>query len=193
MMRQVVVLVSVLVMVLVLMLALVASGCGAPIAAPTTTVPVDQQRRYHDGQRWVTVTVLLDRLFVERGTLEAITGREVYLLRTPVVSVAALEDVARQMRAAQPDIRYLSAFIEEHGPSGVRRERLTRHVAIRGAQGVDVSTLVIRQGARVVRTFDDSPDIVIAESQASDLLAAFTLAERLRSSAGVLAAIPVSE
>jgi hypothetical protein len=179
--------------VVALVLALLVSGCGAPIAAPTTAVPVDQQRRYHDGQRWITVTVLLDRLFVERGTAGAITGREVYLLRTPVVSVAALEDVARQMRAAQPDIRNLSAFIEESRPSGIRRERLTRQVAVRGGQGVDLSTLVIQQGARVVRTFDDSPDIVIAESPASDLLAAFSLAERLRTSAGVVAAIPVGE
>lgn len=176
-----------------LVVMLVVSGCGMAITAPTTTVPVDQQRRYHDGQRWITVTVLLDRLFVERGTAGAITGREVYLLRTPVVSVAALEDVARQMRAAQPDIRNLSAFIEENRPSGLRRERLTRQVAVRGAQGGDLATVIIQQGARVVRTFDDSPDIVIAESSASELLAAFILAERLRTSAGVLAAIPVGE
>jgi len=179
--------------VVMLVLALLVGGCGSSIAAPVTTVPVDQQRRYHDGQRWITVTVLLDRLFVERGTAGAITGREVYLLRTPVVSVAALEDVARQMRAAQPDIRNLSAFIEENRPSGIRPERLTRQVAVRGAQGVDLSTVIIQQGARVVRTFDDSPDIVIAESPASELLAAFTLAERLRTSVGVLAAIPVGE
>jgi hypothetical protein len=137
--------------------------------------------------------VLLDRLFVERGTAGSITGREVYLLRTPVVSVAALEDVARQMRAAQPDIRSLSAFIEENGPAGIRRQRLTRQVAVRGAQGVKVSALVVQQGARVVKAFDDTPDIVIAESAATDLFAAFTLAERLRTATGVLAAIPLGE
>ena len=178
----------------VVLLALLVSGCGAPIAAPVTTVPVDQQRRYHDGQRWVNVTVLLDRLFVERGSAPgAITGREVYLLRKPVSSVAALEDVARQMRAAQPDIRNLSAFIEESGSAGVRQQRLTRQVAVRRAQGVEVAALVVQQGARVVRTFDDTPDIVIAESAAPELLAAFVLAERLRTSAGVLAAIPLGE
>lgn len=179
---------------LLLVLALVAGGCGQPITAPTAVVPLDQQRRYHDGQRWITVTVLLDRLFVERGTAQgAITGREVYLLRMPVVSVAALEDVARQMRAAQPDIRNLSAFIEEPGPAGIRRQRLTRQVAVRGAEGVAVAARVVQQGARVVRTFDDTPDIVIAESAAPELLAAFTLAERLRTSAGVLAALPLGE
>ncbi len=178
-------------------LAFILSGCGAaitPAAAPTTTAPVDQQRRYHDGQRWVNVTVLLDRLFVERGTAPgAITGREVYVLRKPVVSVAALEDVARQMRAAQGDIRNLSAFIEERSPAGVRQQRLTRQVAVRGAQGVEVAALVVQQGACVVRTFDDTPDIVIAESTAPELLAAFVLAERLSTSAGVLAAIPLGE
>ena len=182
------------VVVLPALLALLLSGCGTPIAAPLTVVPVDQQRRYHDGQRWITVTVLLDRLFVERGVAQgAITGREVYLLRTPVISVAALEDVARQMRAAQPDIRNLSAFIEESRPAGVRQQRLTRQVAVRGAQGVEVAALVVQQGARVVRAFDDTPDIVIAESAASELLAAYVLAERLRTSVGVLAAIPLGE
>ena len=179
--------------VVAIVMVLVVSGCGAPIAAPAPRVPVDQQRRYHDGQRWVDVTVLLDRLFVERGTAEAITVREVYLLRIPVVSVAALEDVARQMRAAQPDIRNLSAFIEEKRPSGIRRQRLTRQVAVRGSPGIDLPLMIIGHCARVVRTFDDSPDIIIAESPASDLLAAFTLAERLRASAGVEAAIPLGE
>lgn len=180
--------------VLLVVLVLGASGCGQPIAAPTVAVPLDQQRRYHDGQRWITVMVLLDRLFVERGTPQGvITGREVYLLRTPVVSVAALEDVARQMRAAQPDIRSLSAFIEESGPTGTRRQRLTRQVAVRSAEGSAVAALVAQHGARIVRSFDDTPDIVIAESAAPELLAAFTLAERLRTSAGVLAALPLGE
>lgn len=176
------------------MLVLIVSGCGTPVAVPATAAPPDQQRRYHDGKRWIEVTVLLDRLFVARGAAQGeLATREVYLLRKPVSSVAALEDVARQMRAAQPDIRTLSAFIEEAGPAGARRQRLTRQVAVRGAQGVEVAALVLQQGARVVRTFDDTPDIVIAESDAPDLLAAFTLAERLRTTAGVAAAIPLGE
>jgi hypothetical protein len=188
--------------VVLVVLVCILSGCGTPIAAPPVTAsatppatgPVDQQRRYHDGQRWITATVLLDRLLLERGTAPGVTtARELYLLRKPVSSVAALEDVARQMRAAQPDISNLSAFIEESRPAGVRQQRLTRQVAVRGAPGVDVAALVMHQGARVVRTFDDTPDIVIAESTAPELLAAFVLAERLRTSAGVVAAIPLSE
>ena len=174
---------------------LVVVGCGTPPApARSDPVPGDRERRYHDGRGWVTVNVLLDRLQVERGTPQgAITGREVYLLRMPVASVAALEDVARQMRAAQPDIRTLSAFIEETGPAGVRRERLTRQVAVRVEPGIDGSTLVAGHGARVVEVFADDTGIVIAESTAPDLLAAFLLADRLRSARGVVAAIPLAE
>lgn len=178
----------------VLLMALTIVGCGPAIAPVAThTAPAERERRYHDGRRWVTVQVLLDRLHVERGTAAAVSGREVYLLRTPVASLAALEDVARQMRSAQADIRALSAFIEESGPSGVRRERLTHQVAVRLAPGVEVSSLVARHGARVVDTFDDGSGIVIVEALSPDLLAAFTVAERLRTAPGVLAAIPLSE
>lgn len=178
---------------LLLPMLLLLAACGTHQAPERTQqVPDDRERRYHDGRRWVTVNVLLDRLQVERGTPQGtITGREVYLLRTPVTSVAALEDVARQMRAAQPDIRSLSAFIEEVGPAGPKRERLTRQVAMRLEPGTDAQTLVTRQGARVVEILADG--IVIAESPAPDLLAAFHLADRLRRSPGVAVAIPLAE
>lgn len=174
---------------------LVIVACGTPPAATRSAqVPGDRERRYHDGRGWISVNVLLDRLHVERGTPQGVvTGREVYLLRTPVASVAALEDVARQMRAAQPDIRMLSAFIEEARPDGIRRERLTRQVAVRVGPGIDGSTLVVQHGARVIEVFADGSGIVIAEAAGSELLAAFLLAERLRTARGVVAAIPLSE
>lgn len=173
-------------------LALVLVGCGAAKSAPSSAT-VDDQRRYHDGRAWVSVRVLLDRLHVERGTAEGVTAHEAYLLRIPVASVADLEAVARQMRAAQPDIRDLSAFIDESTASGVRRGRLTRQVLVRGQPGVDLVGVVQARGARVMRQVGGRSDTLITETASTDLLAAFALADALRTSGGVIAAIPLSE
>jgi hypothetical protein len=64
-------------------------------------------------------------------------------------------------------------------------------VALKVGPGIDGSELVAQRGARVVEVFADG--IVIAESAAPDLLAAFHLAERLRSARGVVVAIPLAE
>lgn len=174
---------------LLVMAIVVLGGCTSAKTAPQA----DDQRRYHDGRAWVQVRVLLDRLHVERGTPERVSAREAYLLRTPVSSVAELEEVARQMRAAQPDIRGLSAFIDEPSGTGVRRVRLTRQVLVRGKPGVELAGVVVNRGARVVRLIDGRTDTLIAESSSGELLAAFTLAEAIQASGGVVAAIPLSE
>jgi hypothetical protein len=173
-----------------IVVALLVGGCAAPVQAPP---PGAETRRYHDGNGWVTVQVLLDRLHVERGTSERVTAREAYLLRKPASSVAELEEVARQMRAAQPDIRQLSVFIDEPTTSGVRRERLTRQVLVRGRPSVDLAALVEARNARVVRQVDGRSDTLLTEATSRDLLAAFTLADALQSSGSVIAAIPLSE
>lgn len=141
----------------------------------------------------MTVHVLLDRLHVERGTAERVTGREAYLLRKPAASIAELDEVARQMRIAQPDIRQLSVFIEQPTGGGVRRERLTRQVLVRGKQEVDLAGLVVARGGRVVRRVDGRSDTLLVETASPALLAAFGLAEALQASGGVVAAIPLRE
>jgi hypothetical protein len=168
-------------------------GCTAKTAPSPSAAAAPGVHRYHDGRQWVTVRVLLDRLQVERGTSERITAREVYVLRKPVSSTAELEEVARQMRAAQPDIRVLSAFIEEAMPTGPRRGRLTRQVVVRVAAGVDPAEIIAGRGARIVWQVGGRTDTVVIEAFSPDLLAAFALAEALRSATGVVVAIPLSE
>ena len=171
-------------------IALMVSGCGAPIA----TVHDDRIRRYDDGKRLREVSVCLDRLYIERGSPHGeITGREVYLLRIPVVSVAALEDVARQLRIAQPNIRDVSVFILETNHTEVKRERLTRRVVVRGAEGVDLTVLMARHDARLVELLDFSPNTGIAMTNKVTLLAGLDLAQQLQALKDVVAAFPLTE
>jgi hypothetical protein len=171
-------------------IAFMVSGCGAPIA----TVRDDRMRRYDDGKRVHEVSVCLDRLYIERGSPQGeVIGREVYLLRIPVASVAALEDVARQLRLAQPNIRDVSVFIREVNPAETKLERLTRQVVVRGAEGVDLTVLLARHDARLVELVDFSPNTGIAVTNKVTLLAGLDLAQQLQALKEVVVAFPLTE
>jgi hypothetical protein len=171
-------------------IAFIVSGCGAPKA----TVLDDSIRRYDDGKRLREVRVCLDRLYIERGSQQGdITGREVYLLRIPVVSVAALEDVARQLRLAQPNIRDVSVFIRDVNPAEAKLERLTRQVVVRGAEGVDLAELMARFDARLVEMVDFSPNTGIAVTNKATVLAGLNLAQQLYALKEVRVAFPLTE
>jgi hypothetical protein len=170
--------------------ALMVSSCGAPIA----TVMDDSIHRYDDGKRLREVRVSLDRLYIERGSPQGeVTGREVYLLRIPVVSVAALEDVARQLRLAQSNIRDVSVFICDVHSAEKKLERLTRQVVVRGAEGVDLSALLARYDARLVELVDFSPNTGIAVTNKATVLAGLTLAQQLHALKDVMVAFPLTE
>jgi hypothetical protein len=167
-----------------------ASGCAATVAAPAD----DTARRYHDGERSVEVVVALDRLHLERVAADGARATEVYLLRQPVASVAALEDVARQVAAAQPDVRSISAYVRAAGePRAVQPVRVTRQFAVRGSAGQDLEALAARHGARVLERVDYSPDTAICEATGPGLLAAIDAANALRQEPGVVFAMPLIE
>ncbi|HEX3134357.1 MAG TPA: hypothetical protein VHX44_12335, partial [Planctomycetota bacterium] len=125
------------------------TACGSVSSASAKAD--DTLRRYYDGQRWIEVRVLLDRLLVERKAGPQHEGgtREVYLMRTPVVSVAALEDVARQMMAAQPDIRALSAYVRPIDTPNAEPRRLTRQIMISVTEAIDPINLLKRHNAHL--------------------------------------------
>lgn len=164
-------------------------GCGAAVTHPAD----DSRRRYHDGHRWVEVLVLLDRLYVERNGMGGEAGRrEAYLLRTPVTSVTELESVARQMTAAQTDIRVVSAYVRPTNDPGSEPQRVSRQIAVIPVAGADVNQLLARHGVRVIEALDYLPGALVGEIPASDgLLASFEYAEAIRTDANVAAAFPL--
>ena len=173
-------------------IALVVSGCGSAATAPLPLVQDDRHRRYHDGVRWIEVTVALDRLHLER-TIAGGDQRsvEVYLLRMPVGSVAALDDVARQMLAAQKDIHSISAYVSTSDAAGAQPMRLTHRFALRGKPGQDLDRLASRYGARVVEHVDYSPDTVICLALAPGLLVALEAADAAQQDPDVESATPL--
>jgi len=168
--------------------ALGSGACGAAVSAPA----VDTHQRYHDGQRWVEVVVLLDRLHVERVDARGQpASREIYLVRTPVASVAELQAVARQMRAAQPDIAAISAYVTAGGPGAMR---LTDRVVVQGDGSADeLERLVTSRGATVVNRAEGAPVMRTCRPAGDDLLGALHLAAALRGLPGVAFALPVIE
>lgn len=169
------------------------NGCGAT-AVVTPALSDDVHRRYHDGERWITVRVALDRLELERvGAGTEQQKMEVYLLRKPVASVAELNEVTRQMKEAQKDIQRFSAYGTVGEDFQSQPQRITNQVVVRGSAGQDLETLAIRCGARVVERVDYSPDTAICVATGSSLLAAFDAADALRQQPGVLLAMPLIE
>jgi len=168
-------------------------GCGA--VNTTTGMPADDTvRRYHDGRRWVEVRVVLDRLQFERmGADGLITAREAYLLRTPVRSVAELDEVATQVAAAQPDIATVSAYVVSADNPGAQPLRLTHQVAVKGGVAADIQALLTRHGARVIDRPSYDPALLICSADRGGLLAALALADVLRQHAGVEFAMPLIE
>lgn len=180
-------------LLLVLTCCIVGVGCGA--VSTTAGVPADDTvRRYHDGRRWVEVRVVLDRLHFERvGADGLITAREVYLLRTPVRSIAELDAVAAQVAAAQRDIGTISAYVVSADNPGVQPLRLTHQVAVKGGVAADLQALLSRHGARVVDRPSYDPALLICSAERGGLLAAFALSDALRQHAGVEFAMPLIE
>ena len=169
------------------------SGCGASAVVAPPMLD-DVHRRYHDGERWIHVTVALDRLELERvGAGTEQQKVEVYLLRKPVGSVAELNEVARQMKEAQKDIQRFSAYGSVGEGYQTQPQRLTKQVVVRGSPGQDLDALATKCGARVIERVDYSPDTAICIATGTSLLAAFDAADALRQQPGVLLAMPLIE
>jgi hypothetical protein len=167
-------------------------GCGA--SAPSAAVRAsDARQRYHDGERWVEVEIVLDRLYLERAAAPGKAPIEVYLLRQPVASVAELDAVAQQIKAAQPDVRVVDAYFRSPQAPNAEPQRLTRQLVVRGSSGQNLDVLVVKHGARVVERLDYSPDTVIARATGPSLLAALASADGLRQEPGVVMAFPLIE
>lgn len=175
------------------------SGCGATAVVAPPMLD-DVHRRYYDGERWIHVTVALDRLELERGAAgpeqqgQEQQGKvEVYLLRKPVASVAELNEVTRQMKEAQNDIQRFSAYGSVGEGYQTQPQRLTKQLVVRGSPGQDLDALATKCGARVVERVDYSPDTAICIATGTSLLAAFDAADALRQQPGVLLAMPLIE
>ena len=175
------------------------SGCGATAVVAPSMLD-DVHRRYHDGERWIHVTVALDRLELERGAAgpeqqgQEQQGKvEVYLLRKPVASVAELNEVTRQMKEAQNDIQRFRAYGSVGEGYQTQPQRLTKQLVLRGSPGQDLDALATKCGARVVERVDYSPDTAICIATGTSLLAAFDAADALRQQPGVLLAMPLIE
>ncbi len=169
-------------------------GCGNSVSAPTPVIQDDSHRRYHDGKRWVSVVVALDRLQLERvGPNGVVTAREVYLLRRPVNSVAALEDVARQVSAAQPDIGTISAYLLMSDTPSAQPSRLTHQVVLRVNEGQDLDAMSAKYRLRVINRVDYSPNTAICQVADPRPLAALDVANAARQDAGVIFATPLIE
>lgn len=169
-------------------------GCGSAVEASAPVDQDDTHRRYHDGERWVELIVALDRLHVERsGASEDQRSIEVYLLRKPAASAAALDDVARQMLAAQKDIRSISAYVLSGDAFGAQPMRLTNQFALRGSAGQDLVVLAANHGGKIIENVDYSPDTAIGVATGTSLFAALVVAEALRQQPGVVLAMPLIE
>lgn len=169
------------------------SGCGASAVVAPPMLD-DVHRQYHDGERWIHVTIALDRLELERvGAGTEQQKVEVYLLRKPVGSVAELNEVARQMKDAQKDIQRFSAYGSVGEEYQTQPQRLTKQVVVRGSPGQDLDALATKCGARVIERVDYSPDTAICIATGTSLLAAFDAADALRQQPGVLLAMPLIE
>lgn len=153
----------------------------------------DAIRRYHDGQRVVAVRVMLDRLQVLRAAGATQANTEIVMFRTPVASVAQLEDIARQMREAQPDISGIHAYVRPLDEPQAQPQRLTRRFTLRTAAGTDPAPLVRGVHGRVVEVVAYSPDTVICEAESPALIAALDAAAALAQAPGVLFATPLIE
>lgn len=179
-----------LVFLAVFAIGLMSNGCGGAAAQSRD----DGVRRYYDGQSFVEVQVMLDRLHLERAGGEgAPTQVEVYLLRHPVASVADLESVAAQVQAAQPNVRAISAYVRPRDVSAAQPARLTRRFSLRTSPGQDVAALAASVGARVVEVVTYSPETVLCQCDASTLTAALDAAAALNGRPGVLFAAPLTE
>lgn len=180
-------------LVIVLACCIAGMGCGPVNTTPDATAD-DTLRRYHDGKRWIEVRVALDRLHLERVDANGqVTVREVYLLRTPVRSVADLDTVAAQVKAAQRDIAAVSAYVVSAENPGAQPMRLTHQVAVKGGDPSNMAAILDRQGARIVDHPSYDPALLICTAERGGLLAAFVLADGLRQQAGVVFAMPLIE
>ena len=170
---------------------LAVAGCGGD-ARPAAE---DGLRRYHDGQRWVEVTVMLDRLDVERipasqaGASTGTTTRT--LVFQPAPSLAALESQARALKTDAECVEVYACLLPAGADPAVEQPmRLTRRLTLTGAPGQDLAVLAARHGARVVEKAHRA-DTVICQATAPSLLAALDAANALREEPGVVAATPL--
>jgi hypothetical protein len=177
---------------LVVLILVVVTACGRD-ATDGRVADDDALRRYHDGERWLTVRVALDRLLLERSLPGQAAQSEVYLVRTPLASVAQLEDLGRQLRAAQPDLSGISAYVQPLDAPNTPPARLLRRFSLRTTPGADAAAIAARAGARVVDTVPGVPDAVVCEPSSPDLLAGLTAAAAVTGTAGVVAATPLIE
>jgi hypothetical protein len=168
------------------------TACGA--VSSSNAKADDTLRRYHDGQRWVEVRVMLDRLQLERvGNDGQVTAREAYVLRSPVRSLAELDAVAAQMTAAQHDLRAISAYVVSGENPGAQPMRVTHQVAVKSGNLIQVEAYLIQHGGRIVDRPAYDPSLLICETEAGGLLASFTLADGLRQLPDVTLAMPLIE
>ncbi len=181
-------LISCLVFSLLLMVA-----CGNTVKESQSD---SRERRYFDGTNWHTVFIQLNQLYVERrGNASAtdLGNANVIMLRQGASSVAALEDVARQMQQAQPDIMTINGYIRPADGQSSSAQRLTNKFVLRLLAGINPEPLLTKHQARLVEKLTYSADTYLCEATSPKLFAVLNIVAALQQETGVVFVTPQIE
>jgi hypothetical protein len=179
------------------------SSCGSTVENPhSPTQSTSLERRYFDGSRWQSVIIQLNQLFVERRMNKSDTSQppepsatstDIIMLRQGAVSVAALEDVAREMRQAQPDIIIINGYVRSADNQQAPAQRLTNKFALRLQAGINPEPLLAKHQARIIEKVSYSADTYLCEETSANLFAVLEVVTALQQESGVIFVTPQIE
>ena len=169
-------------------------ACGNAVKE---SLPADsRERRYFDGANWHTVFIQLNQLYVERrGNASAtdLGNANVIMLRQGASSVAALEDVARQMQQAQSDIIAINGYVRSADDQQAPAQRLTNKFALRLLSGINPEPLLAKYQARLLEKVTYSADTYLCEATSATLFGVLNIVVALQQETGVVFVMPQIE
>ena len=178
-------------MIILCAYALLLTGCAADRAAKTTSV---SSWRYFDGNTWHTCVPATQQISVERriaGTEQVMT--EVIIIRQGASSAAELDEVARQMRGAQSDIKQIYGYVMIGDQTEKLTRRLRPQIIVHTKPNENIHGLCARHKARLIEPLSYSPNSYLVEPMDVGLFTAMTVAEHLQQDPAVIYAAPQIE
>jgi len=174
------------------------SSCGSTVEGPSLA---SLERRYFDGVRWRHVLIQLNQLAVERRMnttndselAKPTASTNTIMLRQGAASVAALEDVARQMQQAQPDIIAISGYVKFADDHQAPAQRLRNTFALRLQAGLNPGPLLAKHQARQLETVSYNADTYLCEATSTTLFAVLDVVTALQQENGVVFVTPQIE